>query len=247
MKMKCLLVLPFLTLGFLAGCGDDEKTSQENQSNTAKKEITSSDQTEKEKAKKEEINDNKTNSTYVAEQPPTHKQETPSSKEGSTSADNAHGFATEQPKSNSVEKEQSKSNHSSSEHSIQGEDKNVPSEEEAPLWEDSAAIAKHAEEEQERIRKAEEKSERDRAEDEEKSIAEDGLFIKVTPVMVEEEKAAADLIPKLPTETQKKVAEEKKENPSGFSRTLWKCSQVRYALDNGMQEVDDSGFCGLTK
>lgn len=239
MKMKRLLVLPFLILGFLAGCGEGEQTSQENQSNTAKKEITSSDQTEREKVKKEETNNNKINSTHVAEQSPTYKQEKPSSKEGTTPADNAHGSATEQPKSNSVEKEQSKSDHSSSESSLQGEGKTVPSEEEAPLWEDSAAIAKHAEEEQERIRKAEEKSERDRAED--------GLFIKVTPVMVEEEKAAAYLIPKLPTETQKKVAEEKKENPSGFSRTLWKCSQVRYALDNGMQEVDDSGFCGLTK
>ncbi|MCM3152208.1 hypothetical protein [Priestia megaterium] len=239
MKMKRLLVLPFLILGFLAGCGEGEQTSQENQSNTTKKEITSSDQTEREKVKKEETNNNKINSTHVAEQSPTYKQEKPSSKEGTTPADNAHGSATEQPKSNSVEKEQSKSDHSSSESSLQGEGKTVPSEEEAPLWEDSAAIAKHAEEEQERIRKAEEKSERDRAED--------GLFIKVTPVMVEEEKAAADLIPKLPTETQKKVAEEKKENPSGFSRTLWKCSQVRYALDNGMQEVDDSGFCGLAK
>jgi len=237
--MKRLLVLPFLILGFLAGCGEGEQTSQENQSNTTKKEITSSDQTEREKVKKEETNNNKINSTHVAEQSPTYKQEKPSSKEGTTPADNAHGSATEQPKSNSVEKEQSKSDHSSSESSLQGEGKTVPSEEEAPLWEDSAAIAKHAEEEQERIRKAEEKSERDRAED--------GLFIKVTPVMVEEEKAAADLIPKLPTETQKKVAEEKKENPSGFSRTLWKCSQVRYALDNGMQEVDDSGFCGLAK
>lgn len=246
MKMKRLLALPFLTLGFLAGCGEGAQTSQENQSNTAKKEITSSDQTEREKVKKEETTNNKTNSTHVAEQSPTYKQETPSSKEGNTPAGNAHGSVTEHPKSNSVEKEQSKSDHYSSESSLQGEDKTVPSEE-APLWEDSAAIAKHAEEEQERTRKAEEKSERDRAEDEEKSIAEDGLFIKVTPVMVEEEKAAAYLIPKLPTETQKKVAEEKKENPSGFSRTLWKCSQVRYALDNGMQEVDDSGFCGLTK
>ena len=247
MKMKRLLALPFLTLGFLAGCGEGAQTSQENQSNTAKKEITSSDQTEREKFKKEETTNNKTNSTHVAEQSPTYKQETPSSKEGNIPAGNAHGSATEHPKSNSVEKEQSKSDHYSSESSLQGEDKTVPSEEEAPLWEDSAAIAKHAEEEQERTRKAEEKSERDRAEDEEKSIAEDGLFIKVTPVMVEEEKAAAYLIPKLPTETQKKVAEEKKENPSGFSRTLWKCSQVRYALDNGMQEVEDSGFCGLAK
>lgn len=37
MKMKRLLALPFLTLGFLAGCGEGAQTSQENQSNTAKK------------------------------------------------------------------------------------------------------------------------------------------------------------------------------------------------------------------
>ncbi|MGU3397483.1 hypothetical protein [Priestia aryabhattai] len=49
MKMKRLLALPFLTLGFLAGCGEGAQTSQENQSNTAKKEITSSDQTERER------------------------------------------------------------------------------------------------------------------------------------------------------------------------------------------------------